>query len=85
MAEVIVKAAGLECRLPSFPEVDRFLTQVEKNKLTASKALVLATLVRPELAEAKTIIDAKPLVVVSLAGKLLELAGGDAEVEISGN
>lgn len=85
MSGIIVKAAGLACRLPSFAESDRFLASVDKNKLAASRALVLACLESPSLDDAKAIIDAKPLVVVSIAGKLLELAGGDAEVTVEGN
>ena len=80
-----IKATGITCRLPSFAETDRFLAGVEKNKLAASKALVLACLESPSLDEAKGIIEALPLVVVNLAGKLLELAGGDAEVTVEGN
>jgi hypothetical protein len=80
-----VKSNGITCRLPEFAEVDRFMAQVEKNKLTASRALVLACLKAPSLDEAKAIIDAKPLVVVALAGKLCELAGGDSEIEVEGN
>lgn len=85
MSDPKVKCAGITCRKPTFAETDRFMAGVTSNKVTASRALVLACLESPSLDEAKAIIEDKPAIVLGIAGKLLEIAGGDAEVTVEGN